>query len=547
MDTVRRWFNRFCVVFALAAAPFSLGTAVNSGAADAKVVVFAAASMKNALDNANAAWATKGHHEVAASYAASSALAKQIENGAPADLFISADVDWMSYLEKKNLVKEDTRTNWLGNRIVLVAPKGKSGSVDLKPGMDLRGLLDGGKLAMGAPDSVPAGKYAKAALEKLGVWSSVEESVAGTESVRCREQKGAPMTLRVDVQHRLGTFEIRAAFTSEGGITALFGRSGSGKTSLMRVIAGLERADRARLEIDGETLVDTERRIFVPVHKRRFGYVFQEARLFPHLTVRQNLIYGQRDSGRGGLADFDRVISLLGIEGLLGRGPNALSGGEGQRVAIGRALLSSPRMLLMDEPLAALDEERKQEILPYLERLRDEIAMPIVYVSHSIAEVARLADEVVVMRDGRVEATGSPAEIFSSSGFAATAHRDGGSVLAGTVTMFDEDSRLAMVQLRGFSVLVPDLHQIVGSTVRIFIPERDVIVAAEQPRRLSALNIIGGDVDAVEDAGNGAVRVSMRCGGEILSARITRLSADRLQLQQGVPIFAVLKTIALQR
>lgn len=184
MDTVRRWFNRFCVVFALAAAPFSLGTAVNSGAADAKVVVFAAASMKNALDNANAAWATKGHHEVAASYAASSALAKQIENGAPADLFISADVDWMSYLEKKNLVKEDTRTNWLGNRIVLVAPKGKSGSVDLKPGMDLRGLLDGGKLAMGAPDSVPAGKYAKAALEKLGVWSSVEESVAGTESVR---------------------------------------------------------------------------------------------------------------------------------------------------------------------------------------------------------------------------------------------------------------------------------------------------------------------------------------------------------------------------
>lgn len=205
------------------------------------------------------------------------------------------------------------------------------------------------------------------------------------------------MTLTVNIRHRLGAFALDAAFTAEGGVTALFGRSGSGKTSLIRSIAGLIHPDHGHVALDGRVLTDTDQNIFVPRHRRRFGYVFQEARLFPHLSVRHNLGYGRwfapKTTDRD---DFDSVVDLLGLGPLLERRPGKLSGGEKQRVAIGRALLSNPRLLLMDEPLAALDEERKAEILPYLERLRDETKIPIVYVSHAIAEVARLASRVVL-------------------------------------------------------------------------------------------------------------------------------------------------------
>ena len=215
------------------------------------------------------------------------------------------------------------------------------------------------------------------------------------------------MTLIVETRHRLGAFSLDAAFTSDGGVTALFGRSGSGKTSMIRIIAGLIRPDQGRVMLRWRAADRHRQRLFVPRHRRRFGYVFQEARLFPHLSVRSNLSYGRWFAPKGAHGEsFDRIVDLLGIEALLDRRPSKLSGGEKQRVAIGRALLSSPRLLLMDEPLAALDEARKAEILPYLERLRDETNIPIVYVSHSIAEVARLANQVVVMRDGKVEATG---------------------------------------------------------------------------------------------------------------------------------------------
>src|SRR6185369_17584823 len=191
---------------------------------------------------------------------------------------------------------------------------------------------------------------------------------------------------------RLGDFVLDAAFDSPGGLTALFGRSGSGKTSLVNAIAGLIRPDRGRIVLDGVTVVDTERGVFVPMHQRRFGYVFQDGRLFPHLTVRQNLLYGQWFAGKAeGRGELDRIAVLLDIAALLDRRPGRLSGGEKQRVAIGRALLSNPRLLLMDEPLASLDEQKKAEILPYIERLRDEMRLPIVYVSHSMAEVVRLA------------------------------------------------------------------------------------------------------------------------------------------------------------
>ncbi len=213
--------------------------------------------------------------------------------------------------------------------------------------------------------------------------------------------------LRVDVEKQLGDFSLQAAFTSEGRVTGLFGASGAGKTSLINMIAGLLRPDRGTIAIDGEVLDDTAARLHVPAHRRRIGYVFQDARLFPHLDVRENLDYGRRMNR---LADDpaqrSRITDLLDIGGLLDRRPGKLSGGERQRVALGRALLSKPRLLLLDEPLGSLDEGRKIEILPYLVRLRDEASIPMVYVSHDAAELRQLATQIVVLRNGRVSTFG---------------------------------------------------------------------------------------------------------------------------------------------
>lgn len=353
------------------------------------------------------------------------------------------------------------------------------------------------------------------------------------------------MTLVVEARQSLGAFSLDAGFTSEGGVTALFGRSGSGKTSMIRIIAGLARPDHGRLVMDETVLVDTERRIFVPRHRRRFGYVFQEGRLFPHLSVQQNLAYGRWFAPKSAPpADFDRVIDMLGIGALLERRPSGLSGGEKQRVAIGRALLSAPRLLLMDEPLAALDEARKAEILPYLRRLRDETATPIVYVSHSVAEVAELADRVVLMKDGRVEATGTPSEILS---LPSADRREAGAVLAGTVTDRDKAHNLATIAFSSSKIVLPNSKVSEGQAVRIHIPERDVMIATIRPEGLSALNIIEGEVAAIEPDGEGMARVRIRCGEDMILARITVLSVERLALVIGKPVFAVIKTVALER
>jgi molybdate transport system ATP-binding protein len=356
------------------------------------------------------------------------------------------------------------------------------------------------------------------------------------------------MTMIVDVRQTFKSFVLDASFTSSGGVTALFGRSGSGKTSLVRAIAGLSNPQSGRIEIDGEVLLDTERGIFVPMHRRRFGYVFQEARLFPHLSVRQNLLYGRWFAPRAGQADnFAHVVELLGIGPLLDRGPGNLSGGEKQRVAIGRALLSSPRLLLMDEPLAALDDERKAEILPYLERLRDETAMPIVYVSHSVAEVARLSDRVVMMSDGRVEMTGTPSEVLSGSQLQSSERREAGVVLSGTVESIDPAHSLATVRLSSEVLVVPNAQAQVGQSVRLHIPERDVMLAIKRPEGLSALNILEGQIAQMDAEGEGVVRVTIRCGEDVVLARITGLSVQRLALEPGLPIYAVIKTVALAR
>jgi molybdate transport system ATP-binding protein len=357
------------------------------------------------------------------------------------------------------------------------------------------------------------------------------------------------MTLVVEARQVLGKFSLDASFASERGVTALFGRSGSGKTSLLRVIAGLSRPDEGRLAMDGEVLLDTRERIFVPKHRRRFGYVFQEGRLFPHLSVRGNLDYGSWFSPKASQpSDFDRVVDLLGISALLDRRPATLSGGEKQRVAIGRALLSSPRMLLMDEPLAALDDERKAEILPYLERLRDETAMPIVYVSHSISEVIRLADRVVMLKDGKVHAAGTTADVFGgSSSLSSDNRRDAGAVLTGVVETIDLRHRMATIRLSAARMVVPTAAAIIeGRRVRVHIPERDVMVATQRPEGLSAQNILEGVIAAIEPDGEGMVRIRISIGGDMVLARITVLSAERLGLAPEKPVFAVIKTVALE-
>lgn len=356
------------------------------------------------------------------------------------------------------------------------------------------------------------------------------------------------MTLLFEAHHSFGAFKLDAAFTSDGGVTALFGRSGSGKSSIVRIIAGLARPGKGRVEFDGQVLVDTGTGVFVPSHKRRFGCVFQDARLFPHLSVRQNLVYGRWFAPKSTGADsFARVVDLLGIEPLLQRAPAKLSGGEKQRVAIGRALLSSPRLLLMDEPLAALDEARKSEIIPYLERLRDETGIPIIYVSHSVSEVARLADRVVLMRDGRVEATGTPSEVLRGSPQSSPSERrEAGSVLAGTVIGVDPAHRLATIQLAGREIVVPNADVTAGRAVRLHIPARDVMIATQRPEGLSALNILEGRIAEISVGIDGTANVGVDCGGDLVLARITLLSVERLSLVIGTPVFAVIKTAALE-
>ncbi|MBB3660532.1 molybdate transport system ATP-binding protein [Rhizobium sp. BK650] len=355
------------------------------------------------------------------------------------------------------------------------------------------------------------------------------------------------MTLIVEARHRLGAFGLDAAFTSERGVTALFGRSGSGKTSVIRIIAGLTRPIDGRVLLDGETLTDTTKGIFVPRHRRRFGYVFQEARLFPHLSVRANLSYGRWFAPKSArFENFDHVIDLLGIDELLARSPSKLSGGEKQRVAIGRALLSSPRLLLMDEPLAALDEARKTEILPYLERLRDEMDIPIVYVSHSIAEVARLANQVVVMRDGRVEAAGPTTKVLSRSSMLPEDRREASVVLEGAVETIDTANRITTILLKSGRLYVPGIAPAAGKSVRIRIPARDVMLATQKPEGLSALNILGCTIVELSPAEDGTVEIRLDCAGDAVLSRITALSCERLGLRHGIPAFAVIKTVALE-
>src|SRR5437588_951502 len=356
--------------------------------------------------------------------------------------------------------------------------------------------------------------------------------------------------LKVDIEHNLADFLLDIHFRADRGLIALFGRSGAGKTSVVNAIAGLLRPRRGRIVIDGSVLLDTEQGIYLPTHRRRVGYVFQEGRLFPHLTVRQNLLFGRwfAPARERRAANLDEVIDLLGIAALLDRRPGRLSGGEKQRVAIGRALLASPRLLLMDEPLASLDARRKDEILPYLERLRDEAAVPIVYVSHSIAEVTRLATTIVLISDGRVHAVGPVQEVMGRADIYPLAGRfEAGAVLA--VRIAAHDSRWNLTQLTGKfgNLIVPRLDAPVGTALRVRIRARDVILAVTRPTGISALNVLAAEVEQLVPIEEGALEVQLRLGGERLLARVTRRSGEALGLASGSPVFAVIKTVAIDR
>jgi len=357
------------------------------------------------------------------------------------------------------------------------------------------------------------------------------------------------MTIEVDIAHRQGSFMLETRFASAGRLTALFGPSGSGKSSLINIIAGLTRPERGYVAVDGRVLVDTEKKIFVPKHSRRVGLVFQDARLFPHMSVAANLRYGRFFTPAAErYARMDAVVELLGIGHLLDRRPSGLSGGEKQRVAIGRALLASPRLLLMDEPLAALDDARKAEILPYVERLRDETKIPIVYVSHSVAEVARLASAVVVLNAGRVAASGPTGEIMQRLDLLPDEQRaEGGAVIEATVARHDDALALTMLGSGAGEIRVPRLDLPKGAPVRLRIRARDVIVATERPRGLSALNILPGRIAALGQGAGGSVEVRIDCNGTPVLSQVTRQSARALDLAPGRDVFAVVKTVSFDR
>ncbi len=357
------------------------------------------------------------------------------------------------------------------------------------------------------------------------------------------------MTLAVDITHRQGNFLLDVRFATGDGLVALSGRSGSGKTSIINIIAGLVRPQHGFVKIGDAVLVDTSCGIFVPPQRRRVGYVFQEGRLFPHFTVRQNLLYGRwfaPKAERG--EDFERVVELLGLGGLLGRRPRALSGGEKQRVAIGRALLANPLVLLMDEPLASLDEPRKAEILPYIERLRDQSRIPIVYVSHSIAEVSRLASEVVLISDGKVAGVGPISEVMQRLDlFPLTGRAEAGAIVEAIVERHDEAFGLTELRSRAGQWRLPRLDAPPGARLRLRVRARDVMLARSLPSDVSALNILPGIVSEIGSHDGPIVEIRLDCNGEALLARLTRYSVERLGLVSGVPVFALIKSVALDR
>lgn len=352
--------------------------------------------------------------------------------------------------------------------------------------------------------------------------------------------------IEVSLRHRLGDFTLEVAFSTPAtGVTALFGHSGSGKTSVLRAIAGLIRSEQGTVSVDGDIWQAPGR--FVPTHKRAIGYVFQEASLFPHLDVRRNLQYGWRQvCPAQRRIDFHDAVELLGIGPLLQRATHRLSGGERQRVAIVRALLTSPKLLLMDEPLSALDYEAKQAIMPYLESLHDEFAIPSLYVSHDPREVARLADRIVLLEQGRVTACDDAANLLTRLDRPLSGCRDASSILEGSVSAHDLTYHLTWIGMHGGRLAVAREELPVGKRARVEVQARDVSLSLRAHSDTSILNMLPARVMETLEISPSLLIVRLALDdGQTLLSRITRRSAMAIGVQEGMRIYAQVKSVAL--
>jgi molybdate transport system ATP-binding protein len=354
--------------------------------------------------------------------------------------------------------------------------------------------------------------------------------------------------LGVNVKKRRGTFSLDACFElPTPGVVALFGRSGCGKSTLVNVIAGLLDADAGRVVLDDIVLLDTELRICVPPERRRIGYVFQDARLFPHLSVASNLRYGETRAPARRYVTLDTVVDLLDLGSLMDRRTHQLSGGERQRVAIGRALLSQPNLLLLDEPLASLDTSRRDEVLPYLEILRDQLAIPMVYVSHNFDEVLRLATHIVLMDSGRAIAQGGVADMSLNPGLRSIIGADAvGAIVDGTVIGMDATSGLLRVKVGRGELNVQALSIAAGAKLRVQLLARDLIVATQAPQHVSVRNILTGVITTVTSDDAESDLIAIDIGGTVIMARVTTAAVRELALVPGLPVWALVKAVSLR-
>lgn len=358
--------------------------------------------------------------------------------------------------------------------------------------------------------------------------------------------------LSVAIRRQAGNFTLDVSFEAPPGVTGIIGPSGAGKTMALQAIAGLTRPDEARISLGSDVFVDTKRGISLPPEKRNTGYVFQEARLFPHMSVAKNLDYGRKRRGSDMPAARGEIIELLGLAALLHRHPNSLSGGEAQRVAIGRALLSAPRLLLMDEPLASLDIRRRREIMPFLEALHERLRLPVVFVSHNIDEIVRLADRVIVFQGGRIVAEGGVGEVLNRLDvqnliLGETEDDSPGTILDARIDRHDDDDGLTELEGSGFRLAVAKLPLQPGAPVRLRLRARDVALATDAPSNLSIQNVIEGNVRHLTDVGSGQVSVTLetRNGGTLLHAIVTQRAARRLGLTEGMAVWALVKSVAI--
>lgn len=359
--------------------------------------------------------------------------------------------------------------------------------------------------------------------------------------------------IRLNITRQLDSFAIDAAFEAEtNGVIAFFGRSGAGKSSIVNMIAGLLTPDTGVIEFNGEILFDSARRIDIAPDKRRFGYVFQNSRLFPHYSVRGNLLYGYK---RAPASDRriapDDVIDVLGVGHLLERHPRDLSGGERQRVALGRAILSNPRALMMDEPLASLDAARKFEVLPFIERLRDAFGVPILYVSHAMDEIIRLADTLVIVDEGRIPAIGPVEELTSRLDLRPlTGRYEAGSALGARVVAHDEVYALTTLEFPGGSLRVPRLDAEIGADIRLRVRARDVSLSLAEPKQASEINVLRGSITEIgpplEDGQSAHVDIRVDVGVP-LWVRLTRWSLENLSLAPGTEVFTTIKSTSIDR